>query len=209
MRERRRDAYFMEAPVLERTGRPRQAFLPTIYRRPAVWDPLGERQVRLDSLHVGLVHEPDFASCLLRLAFLVAMRWRRVAWERSTFPVPVILNRLATAFLVLLRAMDFGIRRGRYARPPGLTTDFLFTARPIRRSFDDGNHKGQHTARRDYRRGLWWPGGRKTSRERAGLGNGDRSDELSPFSAAPLPGRDRCAFSSGYCRAGARDPWKI
>jgi hypothetical protein len=30
-----------------------------------------------------------------------------------TLPVPVILNRLETAFRVLLRAIAFGIRRGR------------------------------------------------------------------------------------------------
>ena len=55
----------------------------------------------------------DFARCRLRLAFLHDIRWRRVACERSTLPFDVILNRLATAFLVLLRATDFGIRRGR------------------------------------------------------------------------------------------------
>src|SRR5687768_13258559 len=37
-----------------------------------------------------------------RLAFLVAMRWRFPARERMTLPVPVILNRLATAFRVLI-----------------------------------------------------------------------------------------------------------
>src|SRR5215216_3825874 len=37
-----------------------------------------------------------------RLAFLVCSKWRLPARERNTLPVPVILNRLATAFLVLI-----------------------------------------------------------------------------------------------------------
>ncbi len=55
----------------------------------------------------------DFAIWRLRLALLLERRWRFEAWERKILPVAVILNRLATAFLVLLRAIGFGIRRGR------------------------------------------------------------------------------------------------
>ena len=52
-------------------------------------------------------------NCRLRLAFLDDIKWRREDCERKTLPRAVILNRLATAFLVLLRAMDFGIGRER------------------------------------------------------------------------------------------------
>ena len=54
-----------------------------------------------------------FASCRFRFAFFDDIKWRREDCERKTFPVPVILNRLATAFFVLLRAIGFGIGRGR------------------------------------------------------------------------------------------------
>src|SRR5687767_3397401 len=37
-----------------------------------------------------------------RLAFFVAIRWRFPARKRITLPVPVILNRLATALRVLI-----------------------------------------------------------------------------------------------------------
>src|SRR5579862_1822093 len=37
-----------------------------------------------------------------RLAFLVESKWRLPARERMTLPVPVILNRLATDFFVLI-----------------------------------------------------------------------------------------------------------
>src|SRR5215469_12503688 len=37
-----------------------------------------------------------------RLGFLVCARWRRPALERRTLPLAVILNRLATDFLVLM-----------------------------------------------------------------------------------------------------------
>ena len=37
-----------------------------------------------------------------RLAFLVAIKWRFPARKRITLPVPVILNRLATALRVLI-----------------------------------------------------------------------------------------------------------
>src|SRR5271156_881361 len=46
----------------------------------------------------------------LRLRFLLPARWRRPDWEVRILPVAVILKRLATAFLVLRRAMDLGIR---------------------------------------------------------------------------------------------------
>ena len=49
----------------------------------------------------------------LRLALLDDIRWRRDDCERNTLPVAVILNLLATAFRVLLRAIDFGIGRER------------------------------------------------------------------------------------------------
>ena len=55
----------------------------------------------------------DLASWRFFFAFFEASKCRRDACERNTFPVAVILNRLATAFLVLLRAIGFGIRRGR------------------------------------------------------------------------------------------------
>ena len=55
----------------------------------------------------------DFAMCRLRLALFDESRCRREACCRLTFPVPVILNRLETAFRVLLREIGFGIRRGR------------------------------------------------------------------------------------------------
>ena len=48
-----------------------------------------------------------------RLALFDDIRWRREDCARRTLPVPVILNRLATAFRVLLRAIDFGIGRER------------------------------------------------------------------------------------------------
>jgi hypothetical protein len=51
-----------------------------------------------------------FARCRFRLALFDDIKWRREAWARRTLPVPVTLNRLATAFFVFLRATDFGIR---------------------------------------------------------------------------------------------------
>lgn len=55
----------------------------------------------------------DFAMWRFFLPLLVESKCRREACWRKTLPVPVILNRLDTAFRVLLRAMAFGIRRGR------------------------------------------------------------------------------------------------
>src|SRR5271169_1294267 len=46
----------------------------------------------------------------LRLRFLLPARWRRPDWEARILPEAVILKRFATAFLVLRRAMDLGIR---------------------------------------------------------------------------------------------------
>src|SRR5450755_942465 len=46
----------------------------------------------------------------LRLRFLLPARWRRPDWDARILPEAVILKRLATAFLVLRRAMDLGIR---------------------------------------------------------------------------------------------------
>ena len=43
------------------------------------------------------------------LALFEESRCRREACARNTLPVPVILNRLATAFFVLLREMGFGM----------------------------------------------------------------------------------------------------
>ena len=54
-----------------------------------------------------------FAIWRLRFALLPERRCRRDACWRKTLPVAVILKRLATAFRVLLRAIGFGIRRGR------------------------------------------------------------------------------------------------
>lgn len=47
------------------------------------------------------------------LEFLHSSKWRRPALERMTLPVAVILNRLATDFFVLLRAIAFGMGRKR------------------------------------------------------------------------------------------------
>ena len=52
---------------------------------------------------------PYFARCRLVLELFEASRCRRDACENKILPVPVILNRLATAFLVLLREMAFGM----------------------------------------------------------------------------------------------------
>ena len=53
-----------------------------------------------------------FARCRFRFALFDDIKWRREAWARRTLPVPVTLNRLATAFFVFLRATGFGIRGG-------------------------------------------------------------------------------------------------
>ena len=47
----------------------------------------------------------------LRFALFVDNRWRREERDLKTFPRAVILKRFATALRVLLRAIDFGIRR--------------------------------------------------------------------------------------------------
>src|SRR5476651_2415413 len=46
----------------------------------------------------------------LRLRFLLPARWRRPDRDARILPEAVILKRFATAFLVLRRAMDLGIR---------------------------------------------------------------------------------------------------
>ena len=51
------------------------------------------------------------ANRRLRFAFFVDIRWRREERVLKTLPRAVILKRFATAFRVLLRATDFGIRR--------------------------------------------------------------------------------------------------
>src|SRR5215469_4247127 len=54
-----------------------------------------------------------------RLAFFVWARWRRPARERNALPVAVILNRLATAFFVLMplgRLINYSKERALYAR---------------------------------------------------------------------------------------------
>ena len=55
----------------------------------------------------------DFAMWRFRFALFEESRCRREACCRMTLPVPVILNRFETDFLVLLRAIAFGMRRGR------------------------------------------------------------------------------------------------
>ena len=55
----------------------------------------------------------DLAIWRFLLALLEAMRWRRDALLRIILPLPVILKRLATDLRVLLRAIDFGIGKGR------------------------------------------------------------------------------------------------
>jgi hypothetical protein len=47
----------------------------------------------------------------LRFELLEESRWRVDECRRKTLPVPVILNRLATAFLVLRREIGFGMGR--------------------------------------------------------------------------------------------------
>src|SRR5260221_967558 len=59
-----------------------------------------------------------------RLEFLPCSRWRLPAWLRMTLPVPVILNRLATDFLVLIplgRRINFyfNCKRARTIRSGG------------------------------------------------------------------------------------------
>ncbi len=49
----------------------------------------------------------------LRLAFLADNKCRREECARNTLPCAVILKRFATAFRVLLRAIDFGMRQRR------------------------------------------------------------------------------------------------
>lgn len=118
MRERSKDAYFIEAPVLERTGRPRQAFLPTIYRRPAVRDPLGERQVRLDPLQVGFVHEPRF--CQLPLALGVLGRHEMASRSVGTqhFSGPGNLEPLGDGFSRLAARDGLGHKARKIRTPP-------------------------------------------------------------------------------------------
>jgi len=55
----------------------------------------------------------DLAMWRLRFALLEESKCRRDACCLLTLPVPVILNRFETDFRVLLRAIGFGIRRGR------------------------------------------------------------------------------------------------
>ena len=55
----------------------------------------------------------DLAMWRFLLALLEAIRWRRDALLRTILPLPVILKRLATDLRVLLRAIDFGIGKGR------------------------------------------------------------------------------------------------
>jgi hypothetical protein len=57
-------------------------------------------------------------NCRLRFAFLAESKWRREDCARNTLPRPVILKRLATDFLVLLRAIGFGMSHERYLLPP-------------------------------------------------------------------------------------------
>ena len=44
----------------------------------------------------------DLPSARRRFGLLPASKWRLPAWERITLPLPVILNRLATDFFVLI-----------------------------------------------------------------------------------------------------------
>jgi len=52
----------------------------------------------------------DFADWRFCLGLLALSKWRLLAEERRILPVPVILKRLAAAFLVLRLAIAFGIR---------------------------------------------------------------------------------------------------
>lgn len=56
----------------------------------------------------------DCARLRFRFEDLHSSKCLRLAWARTTLPVAVSLNRFATAFLVLLRAIDFGMGRGNY-----------------------------------------------------------------------------------------------
>ena len=53
----------------------------------------------------------DLPILRFNLELLHSNKWRRPALERLTLPVAVILNRFATDFLVLLRAMGLGMGR--------------------------------------------------------------------------------------------------
>jgi len=68
-----------------------------------------KRQILFDSRSVRLIYQGGFPSWRLRLELLEARRWRFEAWLRKILPVPVTLKRLATAFFVLRRAIDFGM----------------------------------------------------------------------------------------------------
>src|SRR6476469_1615376 len=58
---------------------------------------------------------PTLPSLRLRFALFEDARWRNPGLRRSSLPVAVNLNRLATAFFVLRRAMDFGMGVGTLA----------------------------------------------------------------------------------------------
>ena len=61
-------------------------------------------------------------SLRLLLELLHSSKWRRPAFERTTLPVAVILNRFATDLLVLLRAIAFGMGGGRFQSESELAT---------------------------------------------------------------------------------------
>jgi hypothetical protein len=68
---------------------------------------------------------PALARWRFFLPLFEERRCRREAWERKILPVPVILNRFATAFLVLLRAMDFGMGGRKVRRFGEMATNLL------------------------------------------------------------------------------------
>lgn len=93
-----------------------------------------------------------FARCRFRFALFDDIKWRREAWARRTLPVPVTLNRLATAFFVFLRATGFGIRGGNLTSERKAGKPFLL--HPIQdvkigtNHYRDDHRKSEQTSRR-------------------------------------------------------------
>src|SRR3954447_21811010 len=67
---------------------------------------------------------PDLPRLRFRFAFFDDARWRNPGLRRRSLPVAVILNRLATAFFVLRRAIDFGMGVGTVAIKRQSATSF-------------------------------------------------------------------------------------
>jgi len=81
-----------------------------------------ERQVRLHACNVGVVDNDLLPELALALGALGLEKVMPAAFDRTTLPVAVSLKRLATDFLVLLRAMALGMGGGRFQRRAPLAT---------------------------------------------------------------------------------------